>query len=98
MKVRVGKARLLRVCGDSNKESLKHAHFFIDYNVTDAVFNKSVDYVPGPNRVPIPHRRYVGDECTEMRHLEEGKHVLTMQTNTKEPRHWTSFSHVIEFA
>jgi len=89
---------LLRVCSDSNKEALKHAHFFIDYNVSNSVFDKTEAYVPGPNRVSVPHRRYVGDECTEMKHLEEGRHVLTVQTNPREPRHWTSFSHVIEFA
>ena len=119
--VNIGTAKLLRVCGDSVKESLKHATFFIEYNANISAYNTNGVDSQGSsshsggisersedeislllsgivNRsVELKHRKYMGDECTELRPTEMGTHVLTVRTNANHPHRKTSLSHIIEF-
>ena len=38
LQVKVGAAQILHICGDLKKESMKHAHFLLDVNVTTSAY------------------------------------------------------------
>lgn len=72
-KIQVNDHNLVRICGYSQKESLKHALFFIDPNVTEYH-----PYVPSSRVTLWKKRKYGGDECSLVQDLPRGDHVLTV--------------------
>ena len=85
---------IIRVCGYSHKESLKHALFYLDPNITNP--HRS-NYIPSNNQYLLTKRKYMQDECTQLTDIPLGDHVLTIRTDSKHPHHTTSFSHLIIF-
>ncbi len=93
-----------KVCGYSTKESLKHALFFVDPNMTVPALPKdspligtAAEYAPSPRRVPVARRKYVQDECTQLYEIPNGDSVLTIQTDPNHPAHTSSLSHIVIF-
>lgn len=94
----------VKVCGYSTKESLKHALFFVDGNMTvpfrektDPLRETAEEYTPSDKRVQITRRRYVQDECTQLFDIPNGDSVLTIRTDPEHPQHTSSLSHIIIF-
>lgn len=95
---------IIIVCGYSSKESLKHADFYLHVNSTildelerNPSLNISQIEIPQEGRVMISARKYHGDECTRLKNIPKGRHLLTVSTDPKHPDHLSSVSHVITF-
>ena len=84
------------VCGYETKESLKHATFLLDVNVT---LPHPVDlYQPGTNRTVLTRRQYNNDECTFVRDVPVGHHVLSVVIDPNiTSRAVAAVSHIITF-
>jgi len=105
LRVRVSvRSPYLRLCAQGAKESLKHAVFFLDPNVTlglapAATADPSFRYTPPANktqRMALTKRKYVGDECTLLTDVPPGDHVLTVMVHPeKTGRASTSITHLI---
>ena len=86
---------LVIVCGYSHKESLKHAIFYLDVNAT----NIGPNYIsPNSTRTKVTSRKYHSSECTFIKSVPAGNHVLTVSTDPAHPQHRSSLSHIITFA
>lgn len=104
--VRMGSCK---VCGYSSKESLKHALFLVDPNVTLSLNDPStfspialegvavVPYTPSAQRKAVGRRKYAGDECTQLFEVPNGDSVLTIRTDPEHPTHTSSLSHIVIF-
>lgn len=86
---------LVILCGYSHKESLKHAIFFLDINATNIGPNYSS---PINTRQQISTRKYHSSECTFLKNIPGGNHVVTVSTDPAHPNHKSSLSHLITFA
>jgi hypothetical protein len=86
-----------QLCGHGQKNSLKHADFFLDVNRSIAA-GLERNYTPPAMeaRFKVHTRRYFNDECTILEDLPTGSHVLTIHTNHTR-NHATALSHVITF-
>ncbi len=90
------RSNAIKVCGYSTKESLKHALFFVDPNVT-VPFATDAKYVPTAGRIQVTKRRYVSDECTQLQEFPNGDSILTIRTDPNHPTHTSSLSHIVIF-
>ena len=84
----------LRICAQNHKESLKHALFYLDANVTVTVGGV---YTPTPQRVLLTQRKYVGEECTVLSDLPPGKHVLGVNVNPAAAGARSIVSHLVMY-
>ena len=91
-KISIGSTDVLYICGQGIKESLLHAVFHLDPNISSS---ELLAYKPTSRRVPWTHKKYYQDECKILSHLPVGKHVLSVGTNVSFPNHQTVISHII---
>lgn len=91
---------MIMVCGYGYKESLKNIDFYLDVNYTNNIFHQNESYIPPSidKRQYLPHRRYRGDECTNIYHIPQGNHILIASTNPNiSKHHLNGITHVILF-
>ena len=95
LKILVGKtAPVVWLCG-MVAESLSHAKFYLDQDVSA---DRLKHYEPSASRVPWTKKRYVGNECKEISGLPQGSHVISISTeDNKGTELNTGLSHVIMF-
>jgi hypothetical protein len=91
LKIHIGQADYLRVCGYSAKDAMKRALFYLDANIS----NPAASYTPSDRVQLITTRKYVNDECTVLTSLPRGDHVLTIKT--KPDGGSAFFSHLIMY-
>eukprot|EP01041_Mallomonas_annulata_P010810 gene10810-22557_t len=92
LRLKVGKDTIVWICGNNQGESLKHAEFFLDTNVSES---RMANYTPGVDRVQWHHKKYVGDECKALHNIPEGVHVMSVITSANKTEHVSAVTHVI---
>ncbi len=96
-----GKSDLVMLCGQLG-ESLKHTSIKLDLHAAEGENKDLLNYsfysrpAGSPPLVEWKHRKYVGDECTELSKVPFGKHIIGIERNeTLKREHVSSIIHVI---